>query len=63
MNVNQNNKPRRGDSTVVGAQRRGLRWTVGIGLWPIRKTAMSALLLLFSNAFSGVTLYAKCSAA
>jgi hypothetical protein len=36
---------RQGCLRSQGALRRGLRWTVGIGPWPIRKTAMSALLL------------------
>jgi hypothetical protein len=30
---------------AIGARRRGLRWTVGIGPWPIRDTRLSVLLL------------------
>ena len=33
----RNNKPRRGLPICSALRRRGLRWTVGIGPWPIRK--------------------------
>jgi hypothetical protein len=43
--VLRDDKPRRGDSTVIGARRRGLRWTVGIGPGPTLLLKKSALFL------------------